>query len=462
MAEQTTRQNQSATVMYNAIWSMAGQGIAFIIVFTSSIILARWLGPEDRGLYGIILTTGILLADFVGASAIVPAISYLSGKQLYPMFTIAGHTILITFTSIAFLCTIFLIIPESIIHVLDPRLGRLEAFVAIAWASQLLMNNMLLGILTGLNRIRTLTLITTSNVGLALIFQVVLLVFLDAGLQGAIVQVMLILVWVLILFMFFQRQLDARLTIHRDVLWSITSYTGKNYLNYVGSQILARADIYFITIFVGPAAAGIYIIARGLAEIVSIIDLPITQAVLPQIIASDSDEAAILTGQAFAFSFWGSTALAVLGASTSFIFIPLLYGSEFADSVGVYIILLIGSVALSSRTIHHYFFASLGKPQIPMYVMVSIGLLSIPTYWILTSQFGTIGAAMGYSTLATLRALIIGGIFLRMTSKPIGILFKITPEQVVTGLQYTITLLKTIPSKLQQARMLFTGSNINT
>ncbi|PJF41538.1 MAG: hypothetical protein CUN55_11690 [Phototrophicales bacterium] len=444
MAEQVLHQKPAdSSIMYNAIWSGAGQVIGFASAFISSIVLARWLGPEARGLYALIAATSILLADLFSATAIVHAFSFLTGKRKYSLPTLAGHALSLSIVGSILLGVLAAIAPISLIHIFAPELGRIHLWITVAWTLQLLMINMLSGILIGLNRIRTMIIISTSSIVLTLGFQVVFLVILNMGLEGAVLQILATAAFNYAMFAYLI-MVDIRgvPTLDRDVARDLASYTSRNYPSYIGSQLLARTDIYFITLYVGPAAAGVYAIARGLAEIISIIDLPITNAVLPQVVTSDRTKAAILIGQAFAFSFWGSALLGLVGASTSFIFIPLLYGNDFADAIGLYIVLLIGSLALSSRTIHHYFLASLGKPEIPTYVMISTGILSLPTLAILTATFDEMGAAVGYSFLASMRAIVISAIFLKMTNQPVSLLFRISRTQLTDGYYYTVHLFR--------------------
>lgn len=443
-------------IMYNAVWSTLGQVISFISAFISSIVLARWLGPEARGLYALIASTSILLADIFSATAFVHAFSFLTGKRKYEVATLAGHAFSLSLIGSILLGILTFITPIRVVHIFAPELGRIHLWVIVSWTLQLLTINMLTGILIGLNRIRTMIIISTTSIVLTLGLQIVFLVVLDMGLNGAILQVICIAALNYLIFGYIiLGDIRGKPSLKPKVVSDIVSYTSRNYPSYIGSQLLARTDIYFIYLYVGPAAAGVYAIARGLAEIISIIDLPITNAVLPQVVASDHDTAAVLIGQAFAVSFWGSALLALAGASTSFIIIPFLYGSDFSGAIDLYLVLLIGSLALSSRTISHYFLASLGKPEIPTVVLLTTGVLAIPTLSALTASFGEMGAAIGYSLLATIRAVVISVIFLRITHKPVGLLFHISKTQLMEAYHYTVGL---VIEKMKTFRQIRTHS----
>src|SRR6185503_8051617 len=161
------------------LWTVAGQGASVVLGFTSSIVLARWLGPEARGFYALILTTTLLLATLQGNNGVTTAAMYLIGKGVHRPNQTAAHALWITAAGFVVLLAIVAWFPSSLAEALLPDLGSPGLWLAASLTLPLLLNGILTGILVGLNEIRLATLFSVGSLILDLCLQVIFLIVLD-------------------------------------------------------------------------------------------------------------------------------------------------------------------------------------------------------------------------------------------------------------------------------------------
>jgi O-antigen/teichoic acid export membrane protein len=190
------------------------------------------------------------------------------------------------------------------------------------------------------------------------------------------------------------------------------AYGGKLYPGYIGSFLLGRVDLYLVALFQGAAITGIYVVAKGLADVVALIEPAISMAVMPEIVGSGHDRAAEISSRAFRLSFWGVAAISLVGIFLSPWIFPLLYGDEFSSAGSVFVLLLPGVVALTTRVLGTFFSMQMGRPEIPTIYTIGTGLLTIPIAYYLTRQFGCLGTAVAFSLVGILRGMIVIGLFL--------------------------------------------------
>lgn len=391
----------------NLAWTSIGNSISLVVGFASSILLARWLGPESRGIYALILTTAITLAAFLGNNAWVQSLAFMTGKKHYSPSQIAGHSIMIVVVCATVVIIPLLTLSDYVLESLFPELRQIHLWIIVFLTASTLLFSNLTGLLMGMDQIPLLTTFTTIKAVVALLLQLILLGILNMGLRGALweltISAFLGLFMTLALF-FWASGIDMR--VQRSFIKDVLKYGGKSYPGHLGVVLLSRVDIYFVALFAGLEAAGYYAVAKGLTEIVGIIEQSISQSIVPNVITGDFTAAGIIVARAFRASLWvNGLVLLACGLSASWL-ITLVYGAEFAGVVPAFLLLLPGVLLLTTRTLGTFFSLQIGRPEIPTYYILVSGLISLPLSYLLTRQFGYLGAAVAFSIVAILRGIV--------------------------------------------------------
>lgn len=390
----------------NIAWVSISNLVALVIGFASSILLARWLGPEARGIYALVVTTSIALAAFLGSDAWIQALTYLTGKKYYTPSQVAGHGVLIALAGAAVVAGLIIMLPKQVLDSFFPELDLLHLWIIVLLATSTLLFAMLTGSLMGLNQIPLFTSLKTAKAIVALLLRIVLLGFLSLGLEGALWELAAsaILGISMTLAVFISRTgLDLR--IQKCFMRDVTLYGARAYLGHLGVVLLNRVDIFFVALFDGVGAAGHYAVAKGLVEIVAMIEQSVSQGIIPDVVAADYTTAGSIVARAFRVTWWLNALVLLIGGVSARWLIPLVYGTEFAAVVPALLLLLPGFQFLTTRMLGIFYTMQIGRPEIPAYYILASGIISLPISYLLTRHFGYLGAAAAFSLIAVLRGI---------------------------------------------------------
>ncbi|MBW7959758.1 MAG: hypothetical protein H3C69_09395 [Candidatus Promineofilum sp.] len=437
--------------MSNIVWVGLGNGFSLVIGFASSILLARWLGPEARGAYALLVTSSLVLASILGHNAWIQALAFLTGKGYYSPPLIAGNGILIALALTIIMAIPLVVLPQTTLASLFPEISRIHLWIILFLTSSTLLFGMLTGLLMGLNWVPLLTAVSTVKVVIALLFQIVLLGILNLGLLGAL--------WELILSGFlviglstviFMRLSGVELKVWPQLIKDVSAYSAKSYPGHLGVVLMSRVDIYFVALFAGLEGAGYYAIAKGLTEIVVVIEQSITRGIVPNVITNDFASAGSIVARAFRVTFWSNALLLLAGALFAGQLIPLIYGPEFSGVTPAFLWLLPGTLLLTTRLLGIFFSMQIGRPEIPTYYILASGLLSLPVSYILTRQFGYLGAAAAFSILAILRGIVAISLFVAFSEVKVKDVLLIKRDDLLLSLQMIRSWLKSQTRREQQ------------
>jgi O-antigen/teichoic acid export membrane protein len=381
-------------------------GVSLVVGFTSSILLARWLDPGTRGLYALIWAASITLAAILGNNTWSQAFSYFSGKKRYTPAQITGHSILIVFACTVFIFILLIILPEKFIASFLPDLCPTHLWIIVFLAATNLLFSMFTGLIIGLGQISLFASLNLTRAVATLVLQLFLLGILGLGIEGALAELVISAFLVLcITFWFFIWKNGVDFNAKAGFVKDVFVYGGKTYPGHIGVMLLNRVDIYFVALFGGVVAAGLYAVARGLLEITTIIEQSISQVVTPSVIAADFSSATAVVVRAFRASFWLSGVVLLVAGFTASWLIPLIYGQEYTGAVTVFLLLLPGFLFLTTRILGTFFSMQIGRPEIPTIYILFFGLLSLPVSYFLGRQFGYLGVAAAFSLVAVLRGI---------------------------------------------------------
>jgi len=364
----------------------------------TSVLIARSLGPEGRGLQATMATITALGVQF-GNLGLHASNTYYVARDRKLLPVLIGNSLLVGFGIGSLLC-----VAAGVVMLGLPGLSPLPpVLVALALAAvpvglcYLLLQNLLLGIgevrrynvielATRLGMVGLLAaLILGHRVSVEMIAVAGLAVSITAG------------VWALgALRSPAGRKIEASWTALRDQL----GYGVKAYLAALFSYTVLRADIIMCKYMLGAGPTGQYSIAVSMADLVYMLPVVAGTIAFPRLAsAADPVERWHKTKRIAKWTGYTLVILALVAAAVVRPVVRILYGDPFIPSVPAFQWLLPGIVVLGINTILMNYFAAEGMPPIAIWSPALASLMNVClNLWLLPAA-GIVGASLA-STLA--------------------------------------------------------------
>lgn len=382
--------------------------VSFLGIF-SSIIVARGLGPEGRGIYAVVLFFPQALMSLSDLGVGHAAVYHVAREQN------EAENARIIQTIIAL--SIWLSIANFALGILLVQSGGSQLFPGVPteflYLSLLLLPFTYLrlnirGIFRGKENFRADGLVEIVYTALNLILYGIFLWILDWGVMGAVTANIVATALAVGYALFRLRRLTAfsnplallvpRLTYAR----AIFGYGLRIYLASIAVFLLFRADVVLLNILGnGVVAVGVYTIAVTLAQFIWRVMSSVMQVIMPRIASweGDSDRQTSLTVIVMRHTLWFSLGMAIAIAFLGESVIVLFYGEEFRASVSALITLLPGIVVFNFANVLGSDIAGRGKPGINSIQSIIALLINVVANIILIPRLDHIGAALA-STIA--------------------------------------------------------------
>jgi O-antigen/teichoic acid export membrane protein len=323
------------SLVSNIATTLSARVVIMALALLSSIILARVLGPEGRGLFALVLlmpelvrTFGLL--GFDHANVVYAGLEPQSCRPLVwqsaLLAVIVGGT-----TAIAAMSYVALGAPGF------PELARgpLNLYlIALSIVPAALAIEYWFAILRGTNRIILLNVVDVATKLGGVLVLAILIVWFHLGVFGAILADFVLNIGTLLLLAILLRETNLlgkpkfdRSLFKRTACFALPAYssTVMSYLNY-------RVDQFIIAIMLPPEQLGFYVIAVAIAERVWILTGAVGNALLPHLTNSKDRDPAISAVIARHVAIWtGAACLLVFFLADAAI--RIMYSSVFADSV---------------------------------------------------------------------------------------------------------------------------------
>jgi O-antigen/teichoic acid export membrane protein len=156
-----------------------------------------------------------------------------------------------------------------------------------------------------------------------------------------------------------------------------------------------RLDVFLILVFVNTSGVGLYTVASSQTEGLWIIANSVAIVLLTSITPADDAQAADATPVACRNTMLVTAAGAIGAALIAWLWIPVVFGNAYRDSVLPYLLLLPGTVAIAGSKILGSYVFSRGRPIINAWIALATLLATIPTDIVFIRLFGVPGAALG-------------------------------------------------------------------
>jgi len=402
---------------WNILTTLAARLVLLALALFSSIILARILGPEGRGVFALVLLLPELGATF-GLLGFEQANVVYAGLEPRGRGALVWHSTAIAgvvggIIAVAGVSFFVLRGPGShaLLHgplwlYILPLLTVPSALVTAYWGA----------ILRGMNRIFLMNAVEVGTKGGSLLLILVLVWWLRLGVAGAVSAETLVSAGTVVLMVGLLRHVGTWGRPSFDwPLWrrirrfALPAYCGgiTSYLNY-------RADQFIIAALLPPEQLGFYAIAVGLAERLWILTGAVAHALLPHLANSTERDPALSAVVARHVMIWTGGACLLVFALAD-VMVRVMYSSAFVEAVSPLRWMLPGIFIATAGKVLVAEILAREKIHYTVWVGIITVLVNIVGNFLLVPRMGISGAALASSISYALLSLILTWYYLRET-----------------------------------------------
>lgn len=388
------------------------QVLRLLMSFAASVLVARLLGPTNRGFFALASATGALGVQFANLG-LHTSNTYFSARDQKSLPMLLGNTLLVSF-GFGTLVSVALWFLSHYLGFIGLRGG---VFVlALIWIpvglAYLLGQSLLLGIQQ----------VTAFN--LAEILNKALPIVLIGGMLIAHIRTVEAMFGATLAglaagcgYIFYRlvRQIAVRPSISGAFMRENLSYAMKAYLAALFCFLVIRSDLFLIQALIGVEQAGYYSVAVTLAETFSLLPASVAMIIFPRFSESRNiqDKLQLVWKASLATAAVLIPALTVIGLLSRFTIVTL-FGQAFEQSSLAFVLLLPGIFFLGMHSVIVQFLNGIGYPKSVVYIWGFCAALNITANWFVIPRFGIAGASVTSSISYLLAFLMVALVILRL------------------------------------------------
>jgi len=377
--------------------NVAGQAGGFVIAFFSAILLARTLGPSDRGLLAIMVVISTVVLAVFGAGLQV-AVQYYAGRRETPRGTLLGNSFAYAGLLALVVVPAFMVFHEQIADAFAHGRGGLVWVLAAVLVPLTFLDFSTAGQLCGRLEFGLWNTLLIASRAASLAAVVVLVSGLGLGVAGGVLataagSVVVVTVATAHLLRHGRPRVDL------GVFRACVRYGTKAQIGAFFQFLNFRLDVLVLSMFASLSSVGHYAVAQTLAELVAYLGIAFQISLLPILARSDgADQAQTSTS---AVRHHSLLALVLVLANAIFAPIVLLvgYGDAFRPALVPLFILIPGMWFMGTGSLVVGDMRGRGRPGLASAVKGTAAVVTIVLDVALIPTFGVVGAAIA-STLA--------------------------------------------------------------
>lgn len=366
-----------------------------ILGAVSSILLARLLGPDARGTFGIALQLSTFGVQ-IGCLGLHSSNLYYSAKDSSKVPTLVGNSIILSvvlgIAVIAAMAVFFLLFPS--IRPLDGSIYVLSLLAIPFGIVYLLIQN----ILPGIQDIKSYNYseIAFRIIGV-LLFIIVIVLFNSSSIElvysTTFVAPLLVSTWIV----WKLRTYGAPTTSIPEVKNSI-SYASRVYVSMIFAFVMFKGNLFIIKEMLGVTQAGYYSVVMNIADLFTLISASIGMILFSKSSSMENNKqrwkmtikSAMLCGGILLFS-------VVLFYWNDHLLVTLLFGKEFSQAVEPCNYLLVGIIFIGVQTIFMQYLASIGLPKFTLYLWGIGAIVTVILNYFFIREYDLNGASIASS-----------------------------------------------------------------
>ncbi len=377
--------------------TMATRVALIAIGLVTSVLIARSLGPEGRGLQAAIAAITSIGVQF-GNLGLHSSNTYYVAKRPSLLPTLVGNSLLVTLglgvvgSAVAW-----------VVLTVWPSLSPVDGwFLVFALAgvpiglTALLLQNLLLGI----HQVRTYNLIELgTRIGMVAVVLGLILADRVSVVSVAITGLLVSAAAAMWAYLAVGPHLTRPIRVSLSELKQHARYGFKAYVAAFFAFTVIRADVLLCSYLLGDGATGHYSIAVSMADMVYMLPVVAGTLAFPRLAATEDH--AERWAKAKSMFKWVAALLVAVAVAAALLAQPavrLLYGESFLPAVPAFLLLLPGIVALGANTILMNYFAAEGIPPVAVWSPAVASVMNIGLNLILLPRMGIAGASLASTT----------------------------------------------------------------
>jgi O-antigen/teichoic acid export membrane protein len=382
------------------------------IGLATSVILARWLSVEDRGLYSVAVSFATIAALLLQLGWPSASIYRLKRVRSDPAQVTSAALVAATAASLLLIGVTLAFeqaISERLLGGARPRV----LYLALAVVPFQLVATLLAAVARGVDRfgiqntfqiaVTALTLITTAGV----------LMLGDGSLEAALAALLVSQVVATVVFtVLVVRQTGLTWRVAPAELREGLRFGLKSYLQSLAGRMHERVDVLLLAYLLrDPEQIALYTIAVGVIQRLKVLPEAVGTALLPRLSGMPEAEAARFTRfvcrHAFAWSVLISLGLALCAP----LLLTLLYGEAYRESVTPFLILLPGMLLLTIYRVLARYFTAIDRQQANIWSQVASLVVNVGLNLLWIPRYGIAGSAAASLVSYALEAILILVVF---------------------------------------------------
>lgn len=400
-------------------FAMVGEITSFAGAIALGIATARWLGPEGKGTFNLVVGMSSIAALCLTLQ-LQRSIAYYTSTNTDNVASVSGTSLALGVIAMAIFLLIWLLFPavfeEYVFKSIPARFILISALMIYSAHLWFVLNGMLAGMqffkeramfLSAAQWVKAIVVVVACSLGV-----------MDVG---------VILTWILITSTVLNISWLVSVLVRRKIVPSFNlrfsgqmlGYAASGFLGAFFNVVLFRVDSYFINYFSGTREVGFYTVSVSLSGMLMYLPNAIQAVILPHVASSD-DRTSLASSKGAIRSVIAITIVAgaVLVVAAFFLVEPI-YGSEFRSSLIPCYVLVPGTVAWAAVTVMAADFSGRGRPALISIIAGISGLVTIALDLRLIPEYGALGAAIARAVGCVLGMVIAATMYAHITGSPL-------------------------------------------
>jgi O-antigen/teichoic acid export membrane protein/O-antigen ligase len=374
-------------------FNIGGRAAGMVMSFVSSVLLARLLGPTNRGLLGVELSASTVAIGILALGQPL-AVTYHASRKDANHRAILGNTVLHALALSAVLIPLSAIFFKQIANLIGHGHGGATWILATALVPLTFLDwtvsNQLLGMLRfGYYNALKLFASTASTIAIVLFLSV-----LSWGVTGGLLATGLASV-ISIAGSVSQISGRERPTVDRPLFRQMFSYGTRVQVGVVFTMVNYRLDVLIMQFYRSLAQVGYYVVAQTIAELVITVAQAFQASLLPLVshFEGSDRQRSVTTSSIRHYGILAATA-AIVNAGFGSVVIYVLYGHAFAPAVAPMLVLLPGVWFLGMGFVVQSDLGGRGRPGVSSTLAGMAALITVVLDVVLIPPLGVMGGAI--------------------------------------------------------------------
>lgn len=369
--------------------------ILMAVGLVASILVARILGPEGRGLYAVAVAIGAFGIQF-GNLGLHSSNTYYVAKNRGLLPSLVGNSLVVSFVfgGLGAIVAYF-------IFYLWPNLAPIHGFLlflALAWVPFGLAYLLLQNVFIGIFKISTYNAIELINKILCVLFIIILALLGITNVELVFIAGFLALVvglfWSILSL---KPYLDKFPSPSLDLFKNNFRYGLKAYWAAFFAFLVTRLGLFMIQYMLGAEQTGYYSVAVAMADAVYMFPVVVGTILFPKLSAiEDGGIKRRQMKKAFLYINIVAIPIIIILVLTASPIIKTLFGQIFSPAIPVFIYFAIGTIFICNNTVFMNYFASDGMPLITIYAYAIALICNLFLNLIFIKQYGIEGVAVAF------------------------------------------------------------------